>query len=357
MALENSGEQQPLLDPQKMSTVVGGWSVAVARALDALGCDGDALLKAAGVDLSKKLDVDARFNAHHTQQLWHLALAETGQVDIGLQVAQFVCPTTFHALGFSLWASPSLLDALRRMVRFDVLLNDGCTLQIEKQDQSSQGFSMSVKELNGKPLVVAEGVDYFLGAVVKMFRDMSTQDFSPRKVYLCRPEPEQSQKWRDYFQCDVCFNASQNQLIFDDSDLTRILPTGNAALAEQNDKLVEGYLSRLKMQDICGQVRAALIDLMPLGITTMDGVSEALGVYPRTLQYKLRQQNTTLQKLRDQIREELARQYLEHSRQPFTQIAYSLGFSDPAHFNRAFKRWSGETPTAYRNRTTLLGSR
>ena len=352
MSSDKAHEQQAVSKHHALSTVVGGWSVAVGRALDSLGCDGDALLKAAGVDLSEKLNVDARFNAHHTRQLWQLALAETGQVDIGLQVARFVCPTTFHALGFSLWASTSLLDALKRMVRFDVLLNDGCTLQIEQRDASCQAFTMSVKELNGQPLVTSEGVDYFLGAVVKMFRDMSTDDFAPREVFLQRAEPAHAKKWHNYFQCDVQFGAAKNQIIFDDADLNRTLPTGNAALAEQNDKLVEAYLSRMEMQDICGQVRSALIDLMPLGITTMDGVAEALGIYPRTLQYKLQQQNTTLQKLRDQIREELARQYLQHSRKSFTQIAYSLGFSDPAHFNRAFKRWSGETPTAYRNRTT-----
>lgn len=352
MSTDKSQDPQAFLDHQQLSTVVGGWSVAVGRALDALGCDGDALLKAAGVDLSEKLNVDARFNAHHTRRLWHLALEETKQTDIGLQVAQFVCPTTFHALGFSLWASPSLMDALQRMVRFDVLLNDGCTLAIDKHEASQYAFTMSVKELNDQALVTPEGVDYFLGAVVKMFREMSTRDLAPLAVCLCREKPKDHKKWSDYFQCDIHFEADENQLIFDETDLNQVLPTGNAALAEQNDKLVESYLSRMEMQDICGQVRKALIDLMPLGITTMDGVAEALGIYPRTLQYKLRQQDTTLQTLRDQIREELARQYLQHSRKSFTQIAYSLGFSDPAHFNRAFKRWSGETPTAYRRRTT-----
>lgn len=355
MASDPANDPQTIISHERLSTVVGGWSVAVGRALDSLGCDGDALLKAAGVDLSEKLNVDARFNADHTRRLWQLALEETQQSDIGLQVARFVCPTTFHALGFSLWASTSLMDALKRMVRFDVLLNDGCTLHIDEQADSRQAFTMNVKELNQQLLVTPEGVDYFLGAVVKMFRDMSTENFSPYDVFLRRAEPENAGKWRDYFQCDVHFGADQNQLIFENADLNRVLPTGNAALAEQNDKLVEGYLSRMEMQDICGQVRTALIDLMPLGITTMDGVADALGMYPRTLQYKLRQQDTTLQKLRDQIREELARQYLQHSRKSFTQIAYSLGFSDPAHFNRAFKRWSGETPTAYRNRTTSSG--
>lgn len=344
-------DTEQLLTSSQISTVVGGWSVAVARALDSLGCDGDSLLKDAGIDLQQKLDVNARFSANHTRKLWQLALTETGQEDIGLQVAQFVCPTTFHALGFSLWASNSLIDALQRMVRFDLLLNDGCTLSISPANNNQYCFSMEVKLAENQALVVPTGVDYFLGAVVKMFRDMSTPLFSPSSVHLSRPTPTQPDAWKDYFQCPVHFESQSNSLIFDAAKLTATLATGNSQLAEQNDKLVEDYLAKMQMRDICGQVRSALIELMPLGITTMDGIAESLSIPARTLKYKLNQQGTTLQQLRDKIREELARQYLQHSPQSFTQIAYSLGFSDPAHFNRAFKRWSGETPTAYRKRT------
>ncbi|EAR61970.1 AraC family transcriptional regulator [Neptuniibacter caesariensis] len=342
----NSAEHMTLT-----STVIGGWSVAVGRALDAIGCDGDALLHEAGVDLEERFNCEARFNADHTRRLWQLALAETKQEDIGLQVARFVCPTTFHALGFSLWASNSLSEALKRMVRFEVLLNDGCHLHLDSE-QGLLHFSMDVKQSEGKDLVAAEGVDYFLGAVVKMFRDMSAPSFAPIKATLTRARPDNPTCWDDFFNCPVEFSAQRNQLVFDRTTLHETLPTGNTSLAEQNDKLVEAYLHKMQLNDICGQVRSCLIELMPLGITTMDGVSQALSIPPRTLQYKLSQQGTTLQELRDNIREELARQYLQHSRQPFTQIAYSLGFSDPAHFNRAFKRWTGETPTAYRRRTS-----
>lgn len=335
---------------QQSSTVVGGWSVAVGRALDALGYDGDRLLQAAGVDLAKKRDNDIRFSSDNTRQLWRLALAETGQEDIGLRVAEYVCPTTFHALGFSLWASSHLLDALQRMVRFEVLLNDGCTLSFKASNKQTFDFCMQVKKSAQQPLVADEGVDYFLGAVVKMFRDMSDQHFSPQAVSFTRSTPANPHRWEAYFQCPVLFGQSCNHLQLNAEQLNRPLPAGNRLLAEQNDKLVEEYLQRLQMADLRGIVRSALINLMPLGLTTLDAVACELKMSPRTLQYKLSQNGTPLQALRDQIREELARQCLQHSRQNITQIAYSLGFSDPAHLNRAFKRWTGETPTAFRAR-------
>ena len=335
---------------KQTSTVVGGWSVAVGRALDALGYPGDKLLCAAGVDLSSRNDTDIRFSSDHTRSLWALALRETGQEDIGLQVARYVCPTTFHALGFSLWASCSLKEALERMVRFDTLLNDGCSLSLDSTGDDSFTFTMVVKQTDSAPLVASEGVDYFLGAVVKMFRDMAGNSFNPAGVSLTRPEPANPKLWQSFFNCPVQFNQPQNSLNLPSDQLNRTLPTGNQMLAEQNDKLVEDYLQRFQIADLTNRVRSALIHLMPLGLTTLEDVATELSMPPRTLQYKLTQTGTTIQKLRDQIREELARKYLQHSRQNITQIAYSLGFSDPAHLNRAFKRWTGETPTAYRNR-------
>ncbi|SEQ78864.1 AraC-type DNA-binding protein [Amphritea atlantica] len=351
--MNNSNDQRHQhlqINNKQSSTVVGGWSVAVGRALDSLGYNGDELLRAAGVDISRMSDTDVRFSADHTRALWALALTETGQEDIGLQVARYVCPTTFHALGFSLWASHSLLDALKRMVRFEVLLNDGCNLSLDKADPLSFHFCMQVRQSDNRPLVAAEGVDYFLGAVVKMFRDMSDQRFAPQLVSFTREAPVNPALWESYFQCPVSFGASENRLVLSADTLNKELPTGNTLLAEQNDKLVEDYLQRLQMADLCGRVRIALIDLMPLGLTTLEAVANELNMVPRTLQYKLTQSGTTIQTLRDQIREELARKYLQYSRQSITQIAYSLGFSDPAHLNRAFKRWTGETPTAFRNR-------
>jgi len=333
------------------STVVGGWAVAVSRALNALGCDGDQLLEDAGVDLSRKFVHDARFSSAHTRKFWALALTETGLDDIGLQVANFVCPTTFHALGFSLWASGSLYDALVRMERFDVLLNDGCELNL-LEERGEEGehyrFIMQVKEGDTQPLVCAEGVDYFLGAVTKLLRDMKSPDFAPVSVNLMRREPASPEPWLQHFQCPVNFAAADNSLVFRTGDLQELLPTGNPQLAVENDKLVAEYLTRHEFQDIAMQVEAKLLELMPCGVNKMEEVAEALQLSPRTLQYRLTQKQTSFKEVLDRTRQRLAKRYLQYSRKTFSEIAYSLAFSDPSHFNRAFKRWTGQTPTRYR---------
>ncbi len=112
------------------------------------------------------------------------------------------------------------------MVRFEVLLNDGCSLSLSESGPDSFTFSMKIKESDHQPLVVAEGVDYFLGAVVKMFRDMSDQSFSPLSVKFSRIAPANPQLWENYFQCPISFGESDNSLELSAAQLNDHLPTG-----------------------------------------------------------------------------------------------------------------------------------
>ncbi|MCM2321310.1 MAG: AraC family transcriptional regulator [Pseudomonas sp.] len=331
------------------SSVVAGWLAAVTRTLEALGHDADQLLLEAGADLADKYVQEARFSSALTRRFWPLAVARTGHADIGLHAARFVCPTTFHALGFSLWASASLYEALERMVRFAALLNDGADLALEAEGDNYR-FCMRVQVLDQQAQIAPEGVDYFLGAVSKLLRDMRGPAFAPLEVNLRRAAPVDPTPWREHFGAPVHFAAHDDSLLLNAAELRRPLPTGNPELARQNDRLVAEYLARHQLLNPALQVRARLLELLPGGTPSLEAVAAALGSNPRTLQYRLTRQGTSFSEILDEVRASLARQYVQQSQQSFSALAYALGFSEPSHFNRAFKRWTGETPSRFRAR-------
>ncbi len=78
-------------------------------------------------------------------------------------------------------------------------------------------------------------------------------------------------------------------------------------------------------------------------------LANALHLSPRNLQRKLQQAGTTYQALLDQLRQELAYQYLQQSHLSINEISYRLGFCTVGSFSRAFRRWRGRSPSAYRN--------
>ncbi|MEM9952737.1 MAG: AraC family transcriptional regulator ligand-binding domain-containing protein [Chloroflexota bacterium] len=96
------------------------------------------------------------------------------------------------------------------------------------------------------------------------------------------------------------------------------------------------------------RVRACLMEILASGQYTMSDVADRLAVSPRTLQRRLRAEDTSFQKELDTLREELARNYLEKSSYTSGQIAFLLGYEDPNSFYRAFRSWTGQTPEVVR---------
>jgi len=334
------------------SSVVKGWAVAASHALDAIGFNGDELLKKSGVDLSQDYSSDVRYSSVQTRYFWSLALKETQREDIGLHVAKFVNPITFHAVGFSMWASSTLFDALNRMVTFDTLLNDGCSLTFTT-DEEFATFSLSVHQGEDGALVSEQGVDYFLAAVVKILTDMQNSPFAPIEVSLQRRAPKVDTPWLKAFNCPVSFDCLDNHIIFDLVLLNKVLPTGDIALATENDKLVSQYIQQYQLQNTVRTLEAKLIELMPSGVVGIDDVAETIGLNTRSLQYKLAQSDTSFTQVLNRVRQSLAKQYLQSSEKSINEIAYLLGFSEPSHFNRAFKRWCQKTPSDFRLKSRI----
>jgi AraC-like DNA-binding protein len=97
-------------------------------------------------------------------------------------------------------------------------------------------------------------------------------------------------------------------------------------------------------------VRQRLREASAGHLPAIGAVAAALAMSPRTLQRRLAHDRTSYRELVSEVREDLAREYLTESRLSISEIAFVLGFSDVSTFHRAFKRWTRQTPRAYRHR-------
>ena len=82
----------------------------------------------------------------------------------------------------------------------------------------------------------------------------------------------------------------------------------------------------------------------------MDSVAAQLRLSRQALYRRLRAEGVTFEQLLDELRHKLALHYLSGKKASVTEVAYLVGFSDPAAFSRAFKRWTGKSPRAMRRR-------
>jgi AraC-like DNA-binding protein len=134
-------------------------------------------------------------------------------------------------------------------------------------------------------------------------------------------------------------------------DADRPLPSANRQLAAVFDRMLTEELARLDKSDVVARARAAVLEHLSSGEGTEEETAKQLHMSPRTLQRKLAEANTTYLQLVDDARKDLALRYIEDPRRSVTDITFSLGFSQPSAFTRAFKRWTGLSPSDHRTMT------
>jgi AraC-like DNA-binding protein len=327
--------------------LIGSWATAVAQALDANGFDSKAIFAAAGIDLATTLNPRNRIQADRMTVVYERMEKLTGDPSFGVKVAHYVHPTTFHALGYSLFASRTMESFCLRLVRYFRLVTTNALVEFQ-QTQSESHLYMSPAIDGG--IYVPQ--DAWLATVLKIARDIYRPDFNPLRVCLRRPEPGGAAAenfWR-FFNAPVDFGCERNKLVFNTADMRVQLPAANAELARQNDGVVMSLLAQMDKSDILTQVRASFVELLPSGECSKDKVADRLNMSERTLQNKLNERNTTYRDLLNEIRQELAEQYMSQGVHSVSEVAYLVGFSEISSFSRAFRAWTGQSPSDFRKK-------
>lgn len=326
-------------------TALASWTRALRKQLDALGLDSAELCRAAGLDPQLMDDPNARYPVSATTRLWQLAVQASGDPAIGLRVSRFVSPTTFHALGYALVASGSLREVFERIVRYHQVVSDALELDFRQNGDRYQ-FRFRVPEGGIAPAI--ESLDAFAAIYVRTCRNRLGRDYAPLVVYLQRPEPLDPQPWHDVFRAPIFFGAEENLLEFACGDFDAQLDDGNPELAEHNETVLNRTLEQLKPLTWERRVRTAIEAQLPDGEPSAESVAKSLHLSVRSLQRHLADEGFRYDLLLSQCRQNLAMQHMRDPRSSLSEIAYLLGFADTSSFSRAFKRWTGQTPSQYR---------
>ena len=327
-------------------TVITSWTLLLAKALDARGIESREFFRAAGLDPALLTRAGARYPALKMPGLWQRAVELTGEECIGLESAKYWHPTTAHALGYTWLASDNLGEAFTRLQRYIHIFNDATVVTIN--DDSGQ-YMVAIAGNYGDIRAADEGIDAGVATLVQMCRAAAGADFSPLRVELRREPPGCAEKFYEFFRCPVQFNGEVDAIYLDLPSIQRQLPESNRELALANELVTIDYLSRLQSSDTTLKAVKVMVDKLPDGSVTAEQIARELHLSPRTFQRRLQQEDTSFSQLLDAVRRELATTYMEATDKSVTEITYLLGFAETSTFSRAFKRWTGQSPTTFRN--------
>src|SRR5262249_980547 len=126
-------------------------------------------------------------------------------------------------------------------------------------------------------------------------------------------------------------------------------PTADAGLRAILDRQADALLARLPAATgLTARARRAVVQALPDGKLGVADIARRLGTSGRSLQRGLLAESTSFQELVSEVRCQLAIGHLQYGRMTTAEIAFALGFSEPSAFQRAFRRWTGKTPLAFR---------
>jgi AraC-like DNA-binding protein len=275
-------------------------------------------------------------------RLWDLCVQQTVDPGFAVAVGRRWSPTTFHALGISWLASSSLGDGLQRFVRYGKLIADAITIEVQDKGPVTRMNISSATHTHPAATTAS------MAAVVAMTRMLIGEAFVPVRIDLMRVQNFGAKALADYAQCPIETDAAAAGIVFSREDVARYLPTANSALSQANDAVAVAYISTLEKSDISTQLVNLLHELLPTGKVTEDLVAKLLHLSTRTMQRRLAEDGTSFGQLYEDLRKEKAVQYLGIAHLSISEITYLLGYSEPANFSRACRRWFGQSPSLYR---------
>jgi AraC-like DNA-binding protein len=328
-------------------TIAATSTLAMVRTAEARGFQTVDLLEEAGLTHEFLEDPDARIPGPAVLAIWNALRERTADPTL-----QLVAPTSlpfgaYRVIDYLVGSSATVGEGVRRFARFFRLIADAVALSV---DQDEEGYGLNLARADGGA-VPPVYVDYVFAALVSRVRMRIRPALEVHRVEFRQPEPLVTAPYGEAFRAPVRFGAAADRLCFSGEEWDAPTESADAALARLLEEHA-GILARRIPHAASGfraEVQKTIASVMPEGGSAED-VARALHVSVRTLQRKLAPTGSTFRQVSETVRGQLAEEYLTDPRVSIAEVAFMLGFSDQSSFNRAFRRWTGDSPGRWRRR-------
>lgn len=305
-------------------------------------------------EIARRLDFDPAILADpHARvphalflRAWEEVPALVGDPAFGLRAAELVSGLPFDVIDYVCAQVPTLRASIERMLRYQRLHHDDIDVALAVDPPQA---TLTLR-LSGQacPRHFAE---FVLAIWTLRARALVGSAFAPRRVLFHHAAPTDIAAHRRVFAAPLDFRADTHGLSFRaellDAPVRGADPSLGALLERHADELLAKLPAR---DDLVLRVKRQVARALPGEPPSLDATARVLATSARTLQRALRSASTTYQGLIDEVRRDLAIGHLQAAQRTISEVAFLVGFTEVAAFTRAFRRWTGMVPSAYRQR-------
>jgi AraC-like DNA-binding protein len=281
------------------------------------------------------------------------AARATGDDCFGLHFGERFNPKNIGPLTYVVLNAATVALADEQVARYLKLYNQAAQVSAVVDGQRA---CMSYV-LTGLGIPSRQQNEYSMVIRLNTVRMMVGSQWAPLEVQFAHEKPQNTSEHERIFCAPVLFSYPTNNFLIDAEFLNRHVPAADPGLY----RIVKHYLEEIvealpQGDDVISSVRRAIAEILREGEPSLARIAKKMGVGPRTLQRQLQAHQIKCKKLVDETRRLFALSYLKDRKNTLAEVAFLLGYSEASAFNRAFKRWTGLTPLAYRRQPKWTGA-
>jgi AraC-like DNA-binding protein len=314
-----------------------------------MGANPDHLLHTIGVRRSVLENADAFIATSSFTALLEEASRATHDPCFGLHFGERLDPRDVGALAYLIFNSPDVGTAIANTERYLQIHNSAA--QVAFSMEGERGYlRYLVAERTAQPM--RQHNEYSMAVAARTFRLLAGIQWAPLEVQFAHQPPESTAEHSRVFGCPVLFGYPMNALVVEHDIVQKIV----SAADERLYRILKQYVERIRAEmpqerDLLSSVKRAIVESMAAGGPKRERIAKALAMSPRTLERRLKERGVVYKQLVSELRGQFALDYLKDRQRTITEVAFLLGYSEVSAFNRAFKRWTGFTPMAYREQS------
>lgn len=301
--------------------------------------------------------LDERVPIKDYLKMWDSVLDITGDQSLGLKIGDSSSPD-IGLLGALVFHCATLREIAHQICRYQNMMSDLIQMQLEEKNGQTILTCKTIGFDEDLPQVIDQGLAFF----ISWMRQFSKIALNPVEVRFQHSMTSYINITRDVFLSPIHFDQAHSAILFSTEQLNIAIPDHDASLKEfmlsnsllaaaPNDAIPDFFeASKLDADAFSTQVRALIKTYMPMGRIGADLIAKDMKISRQTLYRKLKDESITFLELLEDERQSTAIQLLSDAKLTMSEIAILLGFSEPKSFRRAFKRWQGMSPKAFRDR-------
>jgi AraC-like DNA-binding protein len=329
-------------------------SMALRARLDALrtmGLDVDAICRGAAIDEHSLTNPDHFLSESTIWAIWRIASAQYGGSALGLRAGANVPFGAYGVLDYLALTATTLGEGFRLLVLYWPLVGTGKRVEIAKGPGGCHQFRFTAHAGLSEPGLHCR--DYSLAVITKHV--LAQSGLRPTAVELAGPALGPVEEYAEVLGVPPSFDHLQTALVFSDREWYAELPGSDPPLVLTLEEHAANLVRRLpRKHGMVGLVQREMAARLSDRAVNLHAIARSLGTSERSLQRHVSLEGYTFEGLHDVARREAASELLKDPSLSIAEIAYLVGYSTPAAFHRAFKRWTGSTPRRVRTPTRAL---